>query len=124
MIAGHDENDEGCEHAPGLTREDLRHQSDDFTGRGGTSAEARVLGLVPGFKDCRNGRVFRSCFADGRPAPVHLLDGLPADMIAKRAPDGTVLAVCDAVVAGFLLGDRFLDRDEAVRWSEECSSAA
>lgn len=113
-----------CDCKPGLTRDELKHQSDDFCGRGGTSAETQSLGLVPGFRDSHSGRVFVSRFADGRPAPMHLLDGLPQDLVVERGSDGSVLSVCENIVAGFLLGDRFMDRDEAVRWSEHHASAA
>jgi hypothetical protein len=59
-----------------------------------------------------------SCFADGRPAPIHLLDGLPADWVTVRGAGGRVLAVKASVVAGFIRGGRFYTRAQAASLAE------
>ena len=65
--------------AAGLSARTLRQQNRAFRGTGGVSAENRALGFAPAFLDTQTGAVYRACFADGRPAPMHLLEGLPPD---------------------------------------------
>lgn len=55
----------------------LAEENKRFAGTNGVSAGAKAFGLVPAFLDTATGRTYRSCFADGRPAPLHLIDGLP-----------------------------------------------
>ena len=73
---------------PVLTARTLRRQNQIFRGTGGVSAENRTLGFVPAFLDTQTGAVYRACFADGRPAPMHLLDGLPSAVVEPRRNDG------------------------------------
>jgi hypothetical protein len=91
----------------------LEAENRDYRGRGGVSSENRGFGFVPAFMDTCSGQVYRACFADGRPAPFHLLDGLPDQVVLSRSPNGGVLAVMASVISGFLLGDRFYTREEA-----------
>jgi hypothetical protein len=56
-----------------------------------------------------------SRLAGGTPAPVHLLGGLPEEWVIDRDAGGGVCAVKASVVAGFLRGDRFYTREQAVR---------
>ena len=84
-----------------------------FTGTGGVSQENRHCGFVPGFIDQDTGVVYPSCWADGRPAPVHALDGLPDHLILARDPDGRVMAVKASVVAGFVRCGCFYTREQA-----------
>jgi hypothetical protein len=53
-------------------------------GTGGTTAENRHLGFAPAFMDSSTGRVYQCTFADGRPAPFHVLDGLPDALVIAR----------------------------------------
>jgi hypothetical protein len=57
------------------------------------SAETRSFGLAPALVDLETRRVFASCFQDGRPAPIHLLEGLPDDLVVQRSATGRVVAV-------------------------------
>lgn len=91
-----------------LRRENLAHR-----GRGGVSAENRGCGFRPAFLDRETSIVYPSCFDDGRPAPFHLLDGLPEDLVLARDAAGRAAALKDSVVAGFVRGDRFYSREEA-----------
>lgn len=96
-----------------LTRRRLRRQSRHYEGRGGVSREARPLGFRPAFMDTETRCVYLSRFADGSVAPFHLLDGLPENLVTKRDEAGHVACVCDHLIAGFVLDERFYTRDEA-----------
>jgi hypothetical protein len=96
-----------------LARENVR-----YLGTGGRSAGNRRQGFRPTFLDSDTGIVHESSFADGRPAPVHLLDGLPAWLVLARDADGRVRAVKAGLVSGFSRGGRFYTREEAMRLSE------
>lgn len=98
---------------PVLTTRTLRRQNQMFRGTGGVSAENRTLGFVPAFRDTQTGEVYRACFADGRPAPMHLLDGLPPTVVASRDSTGRVIALKSSVQAGFLRAERFYTREQA-----------
>ncbi len=92
----------------------LRRQNRRYRGSGGVSAENRGAGFRPAFLDSRTGLVYLSRFPDGSPAPVHLLDGLPSELVVRRTAAGRVAAVGDSVVAGFVRDGRFLTRNEAI----------
>lgn len=65
-----------------LARENLQ-----YTGTGGVSANNRDKGFIPAFMDTETGNIYRSCFANGMPAPVHVLAGLPENLIGKGSLD-------------------------------------
>jgi hypothetical protein len=92
----------------------LRTQNRRYRGSGGVSAENRSAGFRPAFLDSRTDLVYLSQLPDGSPAPVHLLDGLPPELVVQRTAAGRVTAVRDSVVAGFVRDGRFLTRDEAM----------
>lgn len=96
-----------------MTEKRLVQETLDYRGSGGVSAENRSYGFRPAFLDLETGAVYVSCFADGRPAPFHLLDGLPDAVVLARDPVGRVATVKDSVTAGFVRGCRFYTRDEA-----------
>lgn len=81
-----------------------------FEGTGGVSRENRHAGFVPGFLDRLTGKIYRSCFADGRPAPIHMLDGLPGHLLDDSSGR---LSAQREVVSGFLLHGAFYTRAEA-----------
>ncbi|HRP96113.1 MAG TPA: hypothetical protein PL143_07665 [Rhodocyclaceae bacterium] len=91
----------------------LRDQNEHFRGTGGVSDGNRSLGFAPAFLDRDTGDIHRARFANGQPAPCHILDGLPAALVCERAACGRVLAVKASVVAGFVRDGRFLTRAEA-----------
>jgi hypothetical protein len=102
--------------APGaasLSNAQLRRESRAFEGTGGRSEENRGLGFLPAFFDTETCRVYMSCFADGRPAPFHLIDGLPGEVVVARHLSGRVAGIKRSVVSGFLLQGRFYTREEA-----------
>jgi len=96
-----------------MMKKTLEAENREFRGGGGVSSENRGFGFVPAFMDTRSGQVYRSCFVDGRPAPFHLLDGLPDQVVLSRSANGSVLVVMASVISGFLQGDRFYTREEA-----------
>ncbi len=81
----------------------LQRENSAYEGSGGVSAGNRSLGFRPAFRNLETGRVYPSRFADGRPAPIHLTDGLPNE-------------VRGSVQSGFLLDGCFYDRDEAAEY--------
>jgi hypothetical protein len=91
----------------------LEQENREYGGRGGISAENVSLGFRPAFMDLETGRVFASCFADGRPAAVHVIEGLPDKLVIERNTAGRVMAVKASIVAGFTWRGRFLTREEA-----------
>ena len=96
-----------------LNPRELRRQNGEFSGSGGVSAGNRQCGFIPAFCNTRSGRCVRSRFADGTPAPVHTLDGLPGNWIRKRDADGHVTATIATIIAGFPRDGRFYTREEA-----------
>jgi hypothetical protein len=101
----------------GLTQHRLAEQNRRFSGTGGVSRANRSLGFLPGFKDSIAGKIYRSCYANGTPAPLHMLEGLPVecmetwDMSGGPAP---AVVKC-SVIAGFILDEVFYSREEAAR---------
>jgi hypothetical protein len=98
---------------PSWTHTDLRAQSDTYRGTGGCSEENGDFGFRPAFRDEGTGIVYRARFLDGNPAPFHVLDGLPDEVVVTRAESGRVLAVKGSLVSGFVRLGRFYTRDEA-----------
>lgn len=96
-----------------LSSQVLDLENQHFDGTAGVSSGSRPLGFRPAFLDQRSGAVHLSRFADGRPAPVHLLAGVPAELVARRTRNGQVAALKPSVVAGFVLDERFYTRQQA-----------
>lgn len=99
----------------GLSEQTLANENRRFFGTGGRSEENASLGFLPAFRDQGSGEIYRSRFADGRPAPFHLLDGLPDELVVRET-SGRVSRAREALVAGFVLAGRFFTRDEAAAW--------
>ncbi len=95
------------------TEDDLGRENAVFGGTGGVSAENRQFGFRPAFRDGDTGVVYASLFANGQPAPFHLLDGLPDEMVLQRHPSGRVAAVKESITSGFVCGGRFYTREQA-----------
>jgi hypothetical protein len=96
-----------------LTKAVLGKENLVFSRSPGISQANRGNGFRPAFIDTETGRVELSRFADGRQAPMHLLDGLPEDwVIARNKLDG-ITAVKATVVAGFVRDGRFYTRQQA-----------
>jgi len=91
----------------------LDHENQRFGGTGGVSSHNRKAGFRPAFLDRATGRIFPSRFANGTLAPLHLLDGLPEELVLQRDAKGTIIAVKETVFAGFVRGTQFYTREEA-----------
>ncbi len=100
-------------HSDCISPTTLRRQNRRYHGSGGRSQENHGAGFLPAFLDTLTGHAYLSCFADGSPAPFHMLDGLPGSLVAHRGSDGHVDAVRPDVVAGFLRKHQFYTRDQA-----------
>lgn len=96
-----------------LSQTALENENHKYFGTGARSQENRSLGFRPAFMDEETGIVYRSCFADGRPAPFHLLDGLPEEVVLTRNLAGRVFTVKSSVVSGFVLEQQFYTREQA-----------
>lgn len=95
------------------TRNELAADSASYRGTGGVSEENGGFGFRPAFLDADTGRIHRSRFRDGSPAPFHLLDGLPDEVVLSRSEHGRVTAVKASLVSGFVRCEKFYTRDEA-----------
>lgn len=101
--------------APAIGAEALAAQNHRFRGTGGVSRENRSHGFAPAFRDARTGALYPSRFANGTPAPMHVLDGLPDCVVVRRNPSGQVVQVEHSMVAGFIRDGRFYTREDASR---------
>ena len=95
-----------------LTRADLARENDCFADTQGISENNRSRHFVPAFRDQLTGETHASVFADGRPAAVHLVDGVPDHWVVSRDKDEHVTAVLETVISGFLRDGVFFTREE------------
>jgi hypothetical protein len=96
-----------------MTKISLALETANYRGTGGVSENNRGLSFQPAFVDRETGTVHLSRFPDGRLAPCHLLDGLPAEVVLARNEQGRVIRVRASVVSGFVHEARFYTRQEA-----------
>jgi len=96
-----------------MTRNRIRRENLAFAGTGGVSRVSREAAFEPAFRDDATGRVELSRYANGSVAPMHLMDGLPADWVVERDPNGRACALRASVVAGFVRDGKFYTRDQA-----------
>jgi hypothetical protein len=97
----------------------LRLENLLFRGTGGRSEENRNLGFRPAFFDYATQRLYLSCYRNGLPAPVHLLHGLPDEVVCERAENGRVVHTKPTLVAGFVRNGFFYTRRAAARAAQE-----
>lgn len=93
-----------------LARENLQ-----YIGTGGISANNRGQGFIPAFMDAETGNVYRSRFANGMPAPIHVLAGLPENLIEAHGKLSGSLSVKSSVISGFVREETFYSREEALQ---------
>jgi hypothetical protein len=91
----------------------LAAQNNSYRDSGGVSAGNRGHGFRPAFLDQATGIVYQSCFANGSAAPVHVLDGLPDELVLERNRQGKVTTVREGIIAGFLRHGFFYTREQA-----------
>jgi len=95
-----------------LTNATLKKENLAFGGTAGVSENNHCARFRPAFHDLATGRTALARFADGRPAPMHLLDGLPREWVAEYDAAGRVRAIKDSVVSGFVRDGRFYTREQ------------
>jgi hypothetical protein len=96
-----------------ITIKSIQAQNRRYAGTGGVSQENQVRGFIPGFLDRATGEMYASRHADGSPAPIHIMDGLPEDLIVARTQSGQVAAIKGTVIVGFILDGHFYTREQA-----------
>jgi len=96
-----------------VSAQTLQRENQCFHGTGGVSQGNRPYGFRPAFFDGDTDAVYLSRFANGQPAPFHLLDGLPDEVVLSRNPTGRVAAVKQTLVSGFVLDGCFYTREQA-----------
>lgn len=101
--------------AQGLSRDTLKQQNRQFADSGGVSRNNRCAGFVPGYLNTQSGIAVLSCFANGNPAPIHLLEGLPSEWVSERDQAGMPVCTIPEVIAGFIRDGHFYSREEAAR---------
>lgn len=100
--------------AKALTQEDLLTLSQQYQGTCGESQGNRPFGFMPAFRDDDTGKVYLSCQANGIPAPVHLIEGLPDELVLERGDDTKAVAVKPSLLCGFIYQGYFYTRDECI----------
>jgi hypothetical protein len=105
-----------------MTPRILAQETIAYEGSGGTSADNRCFGFRPAFRNAETGNVYPSRFADGRPAPIHLIDGLPDELVVTRSSTGRITSVKASVQSGFILNGCFYDREQAAAFLGGVSS--
>lgn len=98
-----------------LNQQMLQQQNRTYAGTAGQSEHNRHAGFLPAYQDMFSGRTELSRFADGRPAPIHLLEGLPLEWVSERDSDGKVAGLRAGIISGFLRDNCFFRREEVMR---------
>ncbi len=96
-----------------MTSAQLRRENRRFRNSRGVSRNNAADGFRPAFRDDATGRVELCRFADGRPAPMHLLEGAPDEWVESRGAGGRVIALIASITSGFVKRGRFYTRSEA-----------
>ena len=97
----------------------IKKENVAFAGTGGRSEENRNLGFRPAFFDFATQTIYLSRFANGRPAPFHMLDGLPEEVVVDRSPSGRVISAKATLLSGFERHGFFYTRSAAARAAAE-----
>jgi hypothetical protein len=110
------------------TAKDLGASTEAAWDSGGISSKVRSKGLRPAFIDRETGKIYESMnppnYANqgdpATPAGVHILDGLPDEVVIQRDPKypQEVLSVKASIEAGFIdEAGKYLTRDEASQYA-------
>ena len=106
---------QGEYHDKALTEERLDKENQIFQGTEGTSEKSQSHGFRPAFLDTQTGNIYMCCHADGTPATMHLLEGLPTELVLVRSSSGRVMVAKGSLVSGFVKDKRFYTREEALQ---------
>jgi hypothetical protein len=102
-----------------LNPESLKQVGEAHAGTGGRGEENFGHGFRAAFFDTATCAIYLSRFADGQPAPMHLLDGLPDEVVVVRTTCGRVVAAKASLITGFERNGYFYTRTSAARACEE-----
>ncbi len=102
-----------------VTQQSLRDENVLYASTCGVSQNNQSRGYKPAYLNTITGVYMISRFANGSPAPVHVLDGLPESWIEERDQDGHVTKTCPGIVSGFLRDGHFYTREEALMESAQ-----
>ena len=83
-----------------------------------------LLGFRPAYFDMGTCAIHLSRYSDGRPAPFHVLDGLPRDLVVGRSMFGRAIAAKATLITGFERGGFFYTRSAATRAAAEWTHAS
>ena len=72
-------------------------------------------GFQPAFFDFLTQTIYPSVFADGTPAPFHILEGLPHELIVDRARSGRVISIKATVLSGYERNGYFFTNQSVLR---------
>lgn len=97
----------------------LLQENRRYRGSKAVSRSNRKDGFRPAFLDLATHIIYPSRQANGSPAAVHCLDGLPEELVAARDEAGCVSRIKPGVIAGFLHEGRFYTREEALQLLQE-----
>lgn len=84
-----------------------------YRGSKGISQGNRQFGFVPAFYDSVSRIVYLSCYANGNPAPVHILAGLPQHLIRDRVLTEAMDNAKNTLIVGFVFDQQFFTRQQA-----------
>jgi len=65
------------------------------------------FGLMPAFMNVNTRETHLSSYRDGKPAVVHVLDGVPRAWIEAWGQDGRAISLKPGIVAGYMRAGRF-----------------
>ena len=111
-------------HAPPRTLDVMQAKKRLPEARVKTIAEqkrALESGFQPAFFDFLSQTIYISVFADGTPAPFHVLEGLPRELIIDRARSGRVVATKATLLKGYERNGYFYTTTAAARAIAEWS---
>lgn len=97
----------------------LVKENRQYAGTGGISENNAQARFVPAFMDAYTGQVEISRYRDGRPAPFHLIDGLPHEWVTNKEAVGNSVELKATVISGFVRLGRFFTRQEALEFMEQ-----
>lgn len=98
-----------------LTAETLHLDNQRFRHTGGVSHNSSKAGFQSAFLDQATGNVYLSRDINGNPASVHLLSGLPDELVTQRDLCGRPKAIKNTVIAGFVHAENFYTRDQVAQ---------
>lgn len=93
----------------------LHNENQLHADTGGRSEHNGGLGFRPAFLDFATQTIYPCRFSNGTPAPFHVLDGLPDEVVIDRAPSGRVIAAKATLISGFVRNGFFYTRTAAAR---------